>query len=137
MKKAYWGFMILSIACMIGCASQLAVRQMMVDPPTVNVGSQAKIMVVFTGPKNAVSTVIATVRENPEMYFALNDEGQDGDEEAGDNVWTYTVSVPWDAPADTYHLDIRARDQEGNEIITGGYEQQETGRSGTVEVIVN
>ncbi len=137
MKKVTFGFITLYIAYLIGCASQLAVKEMMVEPPRVNVGAQVKIMVAFTGPKNSVATVIATVREDPEMYFALNDEGQDGDEIVGDNVWTYTATVPWDAPADTYHLDIRARDQDGDEIITKGYEQQTTGRSGTIAITVN
>ena len=136
MKKTLFGLLIISILLIIGCASQLAVKQTMIDPPQVNVGDDAKIVIVFTGEKNSVATVIATVRENPEMYFSLNDDGENGDEKAGDNIWTYTITIPWDAPSDTYHLDIRARDQEGNEIITEGYEQQSTGRSGTVEIIV-
>ena len=136
MRKAYLVLFILSIAILIGCAGQLAVKQMMAEPSEVSVGSEVKIMVTFTGQKNAISTVIGTVRENPEMFFSLNDDGEDGDETAGDDTWSYTAPVPWDAQPYTYHLDIRARDLDGNEIISEGFEQQSTGRSGTIEITV-
>ena len=136
MKNAYLLLLILSTVIVIRCAGQLAVKQMMIEPPELTVGSEVKVLVVFTGQKNAVSTVIATVRENPEMYFSLNDDGEDGDEKAGDDIWSYTTSVPWDTEPNTYHLDIRARDLDGNEIISEGYEEQSTGRSGTIEITI-
>ena len=127
---------LVAVAMTIGCAGQLAVKQVMVDPMEVAAGNNTKISVVVTGSKNKVGKVIATVRENPDLFFTLNDSGQDGDEKAGDNIWTYVATVPYDAPAAKYHLDIRLSDKEGNEIIAEGLEQQTTGRSGTVEVIV-
>ena len=136
MKKAYLILFILSTVIMIECAGQLAIRQMMVEPPEVTEGSEATILVVFTGQKNTVSSVVARLREDPEIVFSLNDNGESGDKMAGDNIWTYSVTVPLNTLANTYHFDISARDLEGNEIITEGYEQQITGRSGTVEITV-
>ena len=83
-----------------------------------------------------MAEVVATVREAPDFNFRLNDKGEDGDEKAGDNIWSREVTVPLDAPADTYHLEILAKDTDGNEIITPGLEQQQFGQSGSVEVVV-
>jgi hypothetical protein len=119
-----------------GCAGQLAVKQTIADPTILIPGKKTKLFVIFKGPKNKVSEVIATVREAPGFNFPLNDKGEDGDEKAGDNVWSREVTVPLEAPADTYHLEILANDKDGNEIITPGLEEQQFGRSGSVEVVV-
>jgi hypothetical protein len=119
-----------------GCAGQLAVKQTFADPPQSSPGEKVKIVVEFKGPKNKVSEVVATVQEAPNFRFSLNDQGENGDEKAGDNIWTSEGTVPMDAPANTYHLDILAKDMDGNEIITPGLEQQEYGRSGAVDVVV-
>ena len=119
-----------------GCAGQLAVKQTIADPTILTPGKEAKLFVIFKGSKNKVAEVVATVREAPDFNFSLNDKGEDGDEKAGDNIWSREVTVPLDAPSDTYHLEILAKDTDGNEIITPGLEQQQFGRSGSVEVVV-
>jgi hypothetical protein len=124
------------LAFLAGCAGQLAVKQAIVDPPKSAPGENVKIMVKFKGPKNRVSEVVATVRDAPNFVFPLNDNGQNGDDKAGDNIWSSEQTVPYNAPANTYYLDILAKDTDGNEIITPGLEQQQYGRSGVVEVVV-
>ena len=136
MNRVQFTSIFISMLFLIGCGGQLAVKQTIVEPPQLTPGKTGKIIVIFSGPKNEVAEVVATVREAPNVYYTLNNSGENGDEKAGDNIWTCEAVVPWDAPADTYHLDIQARDEDGNEIITNGLEQQEKGRSGTVEVIV-
>ncbi|MFQ5606030.1 MAG: choice-of-anchor X domain-containing protein [bacterium] len=109
-----------------GCATQLSVKQVMVDPPELAAGEDAKIVVVFTGPKNKVASVTATVRENPEFTYTLTDDGTNGDEKARDNIWTAQTTVPYEALAGTYHLDIRAMDKDGNEIVVEGLTELST-----------
>ena len=92
------------LAVVIGCATRLSLKQVMVDPPQITRGSKAKIIVVFKGPKSKVASVQATVRENPEITYNLNDNGTNGDEKANDNIWTAQTTVPYDAPAGMYHL---------------------------------
>ena len=127
---------LVAVAMTIGCAGQLAVQQVMIDPTEVNAGDNAKIMVQFKGPKDQLKSVVATVRENPDIYFPLNDSGKNGDEKAGDNIWTHIATVPVEAPAAVYNLDISAKDMDGNEIIAEGLENRTTGRSGTVVLTV-
>lgn len=119
-----------------GCAGHLAVKQAIVDPPKSAPGEKIKFMVIFEGPKGKVSEVVATVRDAPDFSFSLNDMGENGDEKAGDNIWSSEQTVPFNAPSNTYYLDILAKDTNGNEIITPGLEQQQYGRSGVVEVVV-
>ena len=133
MKKTLLGCTLLITAFIIGCAGQLAMKQMRVDPSQVNVGNQVKIIVAFSGPKNDVASVIAAVQESPETIYTLNDSGENGDEKAGDAIWTHTVTVPWDTPSATYHLDIRALDKNGNEI---GFEQQAADQNRTIAVTI-
>lgn len=136
MKKFTINSIVMMLIFIVGCASQLAVKEIWVEPKESAPGDNAKIFVVLKGSIDKVSKIIATVREAPDMYFALNDDGKDGDEKARDKIWSYEVVVPWEAYAGTFHVDFSVYDKEGNELITKGLEQQRTGRSGTVEVIV-
>lgn len=93
-------------------------------------------MVVFNGASDKIESVEATVRENPEMVFRLNDEGESGDVEESDNIWSYEVTVPFDATPGVYHLDFTALDVDGNVIHPKGAGEEASNRSGSVEVRV-
>ena len=136
MKKTLFYLILITLTLIISCAGQLAIKEIQVEPKEAEPGGEAKIFVVLKGSTDKVSKIIATVREATDMYFPLNNKGEDGDEKAGDNIWSYEVIVPWEADAGTYHLDFSVYDKEGNELVTKGMEQQRTGRSGSVEVIV-
>lgn len=136
MRKSSFYSILVMLTLILSCAGQLAVKKIWMEPGEVEPGDQAKIFVILKGSTNKVSKIIATVREATDMYFSLNDNGKDGDEKAGDNIWSYQVVVPWEADAGTYHLDFSVYDKEGDELVTKGMEQQRTGRSGSVKVIV-
>ncbi|UCE05872.1 MAG: hypothetical protein JSW07_20150 [bacterium] len=136
MNKTIFCSILFIVVLLLGCAGQLALQDIIVEPKEVVPGDDAKIFVVLKASKSKVASVVATVREVPDFSFSLNNEGKDGDEKAGDNVWSYQVMVPWEADAGIYHLDISVRDKDGNEIIARGLEQRNTGRSGSIEVII-
>ena len=98
--------------------------------------TSVKLTVVLKGASDKVSRVTATVREAPEFSFSLNDKGKYGDEKAGDNIWSYAITVPYEADPGDYHLDISVRDKEGQELVVEGNEKRSTGKSGTVIVTV-
>ena len=128
---------ILLLVFATGCASQLAVKEMAIEPATISVGERGLIKVTFVGPKKNVASVRATVYEAPEIFYDLRDDGTNGDEKADDNVWTALVDVPYEATPGIYHLDIRARDAEGNTIAVEGGELTGAGYSGSITVTVN
>jgi len=120
----------------LGCAGQIVVKQTIAEPSQLSPGDDVKYSVVLNGSPDKVAEIKVTVREHPELVFDLYNNGEEGDEKAGDNIWTYQSQIPWEAPANTYHLDLCVRDAEGKEIITKGFEHQSTGRSGTIVVTV-
>ena len=119
-----------------GCAGQLAIKEITADPNEVTAGKQATLMVIFTGPKKKVASVTATVREAPEVYYRLNNDGKNGDEEAGDNIWTCNAIVPYEAMPGTYNLDISAKDTEGNILFMEKVDKKKKGRRGILKVKV-
>ena len=106
MKKTSIYFILITMGLILSCAGQLAVKEIRMEPEKVEPGDNAKVFVVLKGSSDKVSKIIATVREVPDMYFSLNDSGKDGDEKAGDNIWSYKVVVPWEAESGMYHLDF-------------------------------
>lgn len=128
---------LLLIVFVTGCAGPLAISELDVEPKAVAVGATALITVQFTGPKNSVASVEATVREAPDIYYVLVDDGTMGDEKANDNIWTVGAEVPYEAAPGIYHLDIRAKDLDGNTILIKGGELTNMGYSGSVTVTVN
>ena len=100
-----------------------------IEPTSASAGDSVKIAVEFTGKTADIKKVFLTVREYP-------DEGPTiylkACEETDKNVWKMAQRVPWDAPAETFHLDITAVDKDGKEIVTEGYESNYTGKAGSV-----
>ena len=121
---------------MAGCASQLAVQSFAADPADISPGQSAILMVTFQGPADQVYSVVATVREAPDIMYTLNNSGNNGDAQAGDKTWSIEVTVPYEATPGDYHLDIVALDQERKIIVEKGVEMEDVSQSGTLEVTV-
>lgn len=118
-----------------GCSKnpQIQIISAKLQPEVASVGEKVRIEVQFAGDTEAIGRVQAVVREYPEYAFTLNDQGQAGDAEAGDGVWSYETSVPEDAPAQRYHLDILVKDKDGKLIQIGG----KSGPATTLAIDVN
>lgn len=130
---------VLSLACVAllsGCAAKLGMKSITMDKTSANIGDSVTLTVVLKGSAKQVSRVTATVRDAPDYSFSLNDNGKYGDEKAGDNIWTYTIIVPYEADPGDYTLDISVRDKDGKELVVEGNERRTTGKSGTVVVTV-
>ncbi len=114
-------------------AGQPTVVEATIDPATASAGDSVKISVEFTGKKADVKKVFLTVREYPDEAptFYLK-----ACEKSDKNVWGSAQRVPWDAPAEKFHLDVTAIDKDGKEIVTKGYENNYTGKAGSVTLKV-
>ena len=111
--------LILMVA-LIGCAGQKAMmlNEAIAEPSTLEPGDSGLVKVTIVDPQGLVGSVSATVREYTQFYMDLNDSGHSGDEEAGDGIWSTSMSVPWEAPAGTYHLFVEVFDKDGLRIKT-------------------
>jgi len=108
---------VVAAGTLTGCATgKLAFTRAAVVPAEVSLGKSSVLSVSIAGPRNKVKSVIATVREFPEMEVELFDDGEEGDEVAGDGIWSFRLEVPMTAPPGAYHFDIRAYAADGTEI---------------------
>ena len=108
--------------------------QAKIGVPKVLAGDDAPLSVEFSGKRTDLKEVYLTVREYPDMYPRIPLKL---DPASNKNRWIFTINVPYDAPPDTYHLDINAIDKDGKEIVTKGFETNETGKAGTIELKVD
>ena len=106
----------LALALFSGCATtkQPALTEAKVVPARLAPGEGAIICVTVVDPQGIIAVVNATVREYPEISYDLNDSGEEGDEVAGDGLWTFAVEVPGGAPPGEYNWDFEAYDADGN-----------------------
>jgi hypothetical protein len=91
-----------------------------VRPLVAERGQSAMLTAMFDGQPDDIISVKAIVREAPHNFYVLNDEGRDGDEQAGDSKWTSAVNIVSDAVPGRYHLDIHAFDKNWNPIFLSG-----------------
>jgi hypothetical protein len=108
-------------------AAQTELKSAQIQPAVAAPGDSVSVQVDFSGAPESVKSVTILVREYPSdaPRFQLKQEKEK-------SLWTLKTRVPWDAPVQRYHLDIGAIDSNDNEIITSGYENNETGKTGSL-----
>jgi hypothetical protein len=117
--------------------SRVTIKKIAAEPAVVKVGGKYLLSVEFEGLQNHVFVVRTSVREANHLSYVLNDEGNNGDDEAGDNVWSCTAEVQADAPAGHYHLDFHCMDIDLNHVYVKGTAKEGAGEEGSVIVTVN
>lgn len=129
-------FIIFSIL-LVSCAAKLKVIESKAIPNVVAAGDEVKFMVKVGGPADKIGSVTGTVREYPDFELELNDSGMEGDEKAGDGIWTYQVNIPMNAGSGKYHLEIEVKNKSGETLVSKEFEGQSFGKSGVIEITVN
>jgi hypothetical protein len=106
-----------------GCAKPPRLKDVTGDPTPVAAGKRIVIMATIEGTAETVASIVGVARDYPSYEIVLNDEGSNGDVEAGDGIWSLATDIPWEAPADTYLIDFTAMDKEGNQLPVVGTEE--------------
>ncbi|MBS3770215.1 MAG: hypothetical protein V5A59_01890 [Bacteroidales bacterium] len=119
---------------MVGCAGKIFVQSMNINPSNPSPGDEVVARVTLNKFSEKVETVKGKVREYPQYSFTFNNNGEDGDEKAGDNIWSRKMDIPYNAPSQTFHLDITVLDKEGNIIATENAEDENREESGTIDL---
>ena len=114
----------------------VSVKTVAIQTPAVKRGESAILTVRFEGPSNQVISVKAVVREAPQNIYVFNDNGRNGDDLAGDNIWTTRLDVVLNADPGEYHLDIRAFDMNWNPIFLSGTMKEGRGKQGSITLTV-
>lgn len=113
-------------------AGQPALVEAKITPETAAIGDTVTVSVEFTGAAADLEKVYLRVREYPYDGPTIYLKPVEGEK----NVWTAEETVPYDAPAEVFNLDITAVDSEGKELITEGFEGNYYGKAGSVQVEV-
>lgn len=86
-----------------GCAgTQLTMQNAGFRPEVVSPGDEILIVVNIEDSEGVVVKVVAKLKQDRSYYALLNDNGENGDEVAGDGLWSSHFEVPWNAPAAVY-----------------------------------
>jgi len=88
----------------------------MSDSAKLSPGDESIICVRVIDTQGVVAAVTATVREYRAISLDLNDSGEQGDEVAGDGVWSFAFDVPYEASAGEYNWDFEAFDADGDPV---------------------
>ncbi len=129
MKTIFLIAAILSLSLLISCSSQPKLMQAVIEPELASPGASANVQVEFSGNKSEMKNVYLTVREYPYDYPMIELLPND---KSDSNSWSLDMPIPYEAYPGEYHLDINAFLQDGKEIITEGFEDNSTGKAGTI-----
>lgn len=131
MKKQFLFTLSILFVAGIALADQPKVKVAKIEPAVATVGDTVKMVVEFTGKQKDLKEVSFIVREfqyeTPRYYLKA-------DKNSKKNRWILMQPIPYEAPSQVYHLDLRALDKDGKEIVTKGYEKQVTGKAGSVKL---
>ena len=116
----------------LAMAAQPKLVDAKITPEKASVGDKVTVTVEFSGKAKDLKQVYLTVREYPYDGPTIVLKPVEGKK----NVWTAEETVPYEAPAETFNLDITAVDKKGKEIVTEGFEDNYTGKAGSVKLQV-
>ncbi|HOJ32499.1 MAG TPA: hypothetical protein PKY35_11040 [Candidatus Hydrogenedentes bacterium] len=97
-------------------ASNPAFVEPKIVPEAVKAGEEITLTVKLADPNRVVDTLSAEVAIPKPVTVDLFDKGDEGDEVAGDNIWTRKLMIPADTPVGSYEVRISAFDADGKPI---------------------
>ena len=86
------------------------VQEFSLEPSTVSPGSEIEIVAGIHDPTGRVKTALALVREHPQAKWMLKKGDSDG-------KWRYAFTIPPNAPAGEYNMDLYLSDQDDLPIM--------------------
>ncbi|MBD3375080.1 hypothetical protein GF406_08605 [candidate division KSB1 bacterium] len=102
-------------------------------PETAAPGDTVSFVIEFKGETKDIESVVLTVREYP--YDGPRVPLQPKEKESK-SVWVAQGPVPYDAPLETYHLEIAAKTADGQEIISKEHKNNTWGKTGVIVLTV-
>ena len=104
--------------------SPVNIKKISAQPAQVIPGDNIMLSVTFEGLTDHVLVVKALLREANNTNYVLNDQGYNGDEIAGDNIWSSSMRVPNWVPTGQFHFDFLCLNTDLNRIYEKGSDEQ-------------
>ena len=103
------GSILILLLIISGCTgTQLTMQNAGFIPEVVSPGNDVLIVVNIEDSEGIIVKVFATLVHDKNYYALLNDKGTNGDEVAGDGLWSSSFDVPWNAPDAVYEWKFEA-----------------------------
>lgn len=116
--------------------STVQIKEVFALHATLEVSESILLAVVFEGSVKDVLAAKARFREANNLEYALNNDGADGDERAGDNIWSRRITLPRGVPAGKFHFDFKALDKNLNPIYLIGTVKDGVGEHGSLVITI-
>jgi len=101
-----------------------------IEPAAAAAGEQVTVTVEFSGKAKNVKQVMLIPREYAydidQPYYLQQDA-------SGKNIWMLQGPIPYEAPAGSVHLEVKAVDKDGKEIVLKKFKDQEFGKAGLID----
>jgi len=133
MKRILFSLTALLLITGMAMAKQPKLVKATITPNKAAIGEKVTVEVEFTGKASDLKQVYLVVRGYEYDTDAIVLQPLEGSKK---NVWVADQVIPYEAPAETFNLDINAIDKKGKEIVTKGFENNSTGKAGTIELTV-
>lgn len=91
------------------------------DPDPVKIGKKFTASCKVTGELEKIEYVAAVPIVAPEFTMELRDEGKEGDEKAGDGIFTTSGSPPAEAEPGDYDIEFVVYDKNGDPIMVPSF----------------
>ena len=90
------------------------------ENPELNLkaGTTGTFTFKVTDNEGKIAAITGYIIEYPDFTLALNDNGESGDENAQDGIWSTEINVPGTAPSGKYNFVFEAFDSAQNSIMT-------------------
>lgn len=84
-----------------------------IAPRELHPGDTALITIDVKDRNDIIHAIEGVVEEEPDIKLKLRDDGEEGDEKAGDGTWSLAVLVPLEAPPGSFTLRFTAYRSDG------------------------
>jgi len=105
-----------ALAVCAGCnslAGMPKIQEVKVQPETPHPGDTLWLMVNIKDKHGVVRRVEGTILADPRATFPLFDNGTNGDEKAGDGLWTLQAMIPPQLPPGDFEVEFAAYRSDG------------------------
>jgi hypothetical protein len=113
-------FTLAAAALVAGCAAtggRPVMHEAQILPADLKPGDTAVITVRLEDKFRVVRRVEGVVKEDQTIKFNFMNNGVAPDADAGDDIWTIQVDVPFNAPPGTFEFEVVGYDEHGQVVV--------------------
>ena len=118
-KLRFLGLIIIIVFLSFSCEDESQISVIPENPElNLKAGATGTFTFKVTDNERIIAAINGYIIEYPDFTLALNDNGESGDENAQDGIWSTEINVPGTAPSGKYNFVFEVFDTDKNSIMT-------------------